>query len=154
MLCRQVFDKISREFHGISHIIVNFTGFCRFTWNSRLSDCAKYQKPSWYCELVHLHHTNWGLKICTWRLHFSSLSPKGNLKIFLISSPVKWYGVAQKKHRKFEETDSSLLVLYCHFFAPCFTSHHCLLSQHLEQDTALGEQFQLNPSILSSSPIN
>ena len=87
MLYRQVFDKISREFRSISHIIVNFTGFCGFTWNSRLSDRTKYQTPGWYCELLHLHYTNWRLKTCTWWLHFSSLSPKDDLKIFLISSP-------------------------------------------------------------------
>ena len=87
MLYRQVFDKISREFRSISHIIVNFTGFCRFTWNSRLSNRTKYQTPGWYCELLHLHYTNWRLKTCTWWLHFSSLSPKDDLKIFLISSP-------------------------------------------------------------------
>ena len=33
-----------------------------------------------YHELRHLHYTNW-------RLYFSSWSPKGDLRIFLISSP-------------------------------------------------------------------
>ena len=45
MLCRHVFGKISSEFYGISHVFVNFAGFCGFTWNSRLRNCAKYQKP-------------------------------------------------------------------------------------------------------------
>ena len=63
-------------------------------------------------------------------------------------------GSGAKKHRKFKETDSSLLVLYFHFFTPCFTSHHSLLSEHLDQDTDLGEPFQINLSILSSDQIN
>ena len=41
-----------------------------------------------YYELHHLHYTNWQLKICIWPLHFSSWLPKGNLRIFSISSPV------------------------------------------------------------------
>ena len=32
-------------------------------------------------------YTNWRLKICIWQLYFSSWSPKGDLTIFLISSP-------------------------------------------------------------------
>ena len=86
MLYRQVFDKISREFHGISHIIVNFTGFCRFTWNSQLSNRAKYQKPGWYCELLHLHYTNWRLKICV-ATTFLQFVAKRRPEDFLISSP-------------------------------------------------------------------
>ena len=35
----------------------------------------------------HLRYTNWELKICPWRLYFWSWSPKGGLRIFLISSP-------------------------------------------------------------------
>ena len=38
-------------------------------------------------ELCHLHYTNWRLKICIWRLYFSSWSLKGDLGIFLILSP-------------------------------------------------------------------
>ena len=45
MLCRHVFGKISSEFRGISCVFVNFAGFRGFTWNSRLRDRAKYQKP-------------------------------------------------------------------------------------------------------------
>ena len=45
MLCRHVFGKISSEFRWISRVFVNFAGFRRFTWNSRLRDRAKYQKP-------------------------------------------------------------------------------------------------------------
>ena len=70
MLYRHVFDKISTEFRSISRVFVNFA--------------AAY-------ELRHLHFTNWRLKICIWRLYFSGWSPKGNLKIFLISSPVWFY---------------------------------------------------------------
>ena len=67
--------------------LLNFAVFCEFLWISRLRYCSKYQKPCTY-ELRHLHITNWRLKICIWRLHFSGWSPKGDLKIFLISSPV------------------------------------------------------------------
>ena len=44
-MCRHVFGKISSEFRGISRVFVNFAGFRRFTWNLRLRDRAKYQKP-------------------------------------------------------------------------------------------------------------
>ena len=66
--------------------LLNFAVFCEFLWISRLCYCSKYQKPCTY-ELRHLHITNWRLKICIWRLHFSGWSPKGDLKMFLISSP-------------------------------------------------------------------
>ena len=62
--------------------LANFAVFCMFlwihrlTWISRLHDCAEYKKP-WYYELHHLH----------WQLYFYSWSPRGNLRIFLISSP-------------------------------------------------------------------
>ena len=71
--------------------LLNFAVFCEFLWISRLRYCSKYQKPCTY-ELRHLHITNWRLKICIWWLHFSGWSPKGGLKIFLISSPgVVWF---------------------------------------------------------------
>ena len=37
----------------------------------------------------HLHYINWWLKICIWQLHFCSLSPKGDPRIFLILSPAR-----------------------------------------------------------------
>ena len=61
---------------------------CTLSLDLPLHDHAKYQKP-WYYKLRHLHHTNWRLKICIWRLYFSSWSPKGDLRIFLFSSPSK-----------------------------------------------------------------
>ena len=67
--------------------LLSFAVFCEFLWISRLRSCSKYQKPCTY-ELRHLHITNWRLKIYIWRLHFSGWSPKGDLKIFLTSSPV------------------------------------------------------------------
>ena len=69
---RHVFDKISTEFRGILRAFVNFA-------TSRNTTSP---------ELGHFHDTNWRLKICIWRLYFSSWSPKGDLRIFLISSPV------------------------------------------------------------------
>ena len=75
MLCRHVVDKISSKFCGILHVLVNFTGFRRsVTWILQIR--TKYQKP-WYYEPRLLHYINWWLKICIWRLYFSSWSPKG-----------------------------------------------------------------------------
>ena len=72
-LYRHVVDKISTEFHGILRVFVNFAALRR-------------------CEIsmscVIYIYTNWWLKICIWRLYFSSWSPKGDLRIFLILSPV------------------------------------------------------------------
>ena len=66
---------------------MNFAGSCGFIWISWLRDHTKYQKP-WNYELRHLHYTNWRLKICIWQLYFSSWSPKGDLRIYIILSPV------------------------------------------------------------------
>ena len=66
--------------------LLNFAVFGVFWWISRLRSCWKYQKSCTY-ELRHLHFTNWRLKICVWRPYLSGWSPKGDLKIFLISSP-------------------------------------------------------------------
>ena len=68
--------------------LLNFAVFRVFLWISRLCSCSKYQKPCTY-ELLHLHVINWRLKICIWRLYFSGWLPKGDLKIFLISSPAQ-----------------------------------------------------------------
>ena len=43
-----------------------------------------------YYELHHLNYSNWLLKICIWQQYFSSWLPEGDLRIFLISSPVAW----------------------------------------------------------------
>ena len=67
MLYRHVFDKISTEFRGSAM-------------------ARNIRSPNY--DLRHLHFTNWRLEICIWRLYFSSWSPKGDLTIFLISSPV------------------------------------------------------------------
>ena len=68
--------------------LLNFAVFGVFLRISRLCSCWKYQKSCTY-ELRHLHFTNWWLKICVWRLYLSGWSPKGDLKIFLISSPAE-----------------------------------------------------------------
>ena len=74
MLYRHVFDKISTEFRGILRVFVNFAALRRREISEALTtSCIIY--------------TNWRLKIYIWRLHFSSWSPKGDLRIFLISSP-------------------------------------------------------------------
>ena len=81
MLNRQVFDKISTEFRGILRAFVNFADLPEF---HAFATARNTTSP----ELRHLHDSNWRLKICIWRLYFSSWSPKGDLRIFLISSPV------------------------------------------------------------------
>ena len=43
---------ISSEFCSILSVFVNFVGFCGFTWNSRLRELVKYQKP---CTLEQKH---------------------------------------------------------------------------------------------------
>ena len=75
--------------------LANFAVFRTLLWISRdfaglpeiRGSATALNIRYWYCELLHLHYTNWRLKTCTWWLHFSSLSPKDDLKIFLISSP-------------------------------------------------------------------
>ena len=44
-------------------------------------------------------YRNWRLKICIWRLYFSNWSPKGDLRIFLISNPVEG-GPTRNKDRE------------------------------------------------------
>ena len=83
MLYRHVFDKISTEFRGILRAFVNFADLHEPEFHS-FTTAPNIAIP----ELRHLHYTNWRLKICIWRLYFSSWSPKGDLRIFLISSPV------------------------------------------------------------------
>ena len=74
MLYRHVFDKISTEFRGILLVFVNFAALRRREIPEALTtSCIIY--------------TNLRPKIYIWRLHFSSWSPKGDLRIFLISSP-------------------------------------------------------------------
>ena len=79
MLYRQVFDKISTEFRGILRAFVNFADLPEF---HAFATARNTTSP----ELRHLHDSNWRLKICIWRLYFSSWSPKGDLRISLISS--------------------------------------------------------------------
>ena len=81
MLYRYVFDKISTEFRQILRAFVNFADLPEF---HGFATARNTTSP----ELRHLHDTNWRLKICIWRLYFSSWSPKGDLRIFSISSPV------------------------------------------------------------------
>ena len=75
-----VFSWIS-VFHSILHAFVNYADLLEFHSSATARNITS---P----ELRHLHYTNWRLKICIWRLYFSSLSRKGDLRIFLISSPV------------------------------------------------------------------
>ena len=81
MLYRHVFDKISTEFRGILRAFVNFADLHEPEFHS-FATAPNIAIP----ELRHLHYTNWRLKICIWRLYFSSGSPKGDLRISLISS--------------------------------------------------------------------
>ena len=43
-----------------------------------------------------LYYTSWRLKMCIWWLYFSTWSPKGDLRIFFILSPVPYSGA---RHR-------------------------------------------------------
>ena len=81
MLYRHVFYKIATEFRSILRAFVNLADVPEF---HGFATAQNIRSP----ELRHLHYTNWQLKICIWRLYFSSWWPKGNLRIFLISSPV------------------------------------------------------------------
>ena len=84
--------------------LLNFTVLCLLLWISRLRDHAKCITSP---ELRHLHYRNWRLKICISRLYVSSWSPKGDLRIFLISSPAQrqggrgweqeWYDTSTRK---------------------------------------------------------
>ena len=58
-----------------------FACFCEFHGSATVQNI---RSPDF--ELRHLHYTNCQLKIFIWRLYFSSWSPKGDLRIFLISS--------------------------------------------------------------------
>ena len=49
--------------------------------------CGLYKSAA-YTRVFTVHYSNWRLKICIWRLHFSSWSPKGDLRIYIISSLV------------------------------------------------------------------
>ena len=83
MLYRHVFDKISTEFRGILRAFVNFADLPEF---HGFLTSRNTTSP----ELCHLHDTNWRLKICIWRLYFSSWSPKGDLRIFFNFEPCYW----------------------------------------------------------------
>ena len=63
-----------------------YTDFCPWYFQTIKSDRLHH---SMSC-VRHLPYTNWRLKICMWHLYFSSWSPEGNLRIFLILSPVLW----------------------------------------------------------------
>ena len=56
----------------------DFAVFCMF-WHREKSEALTMS-----CVI----YTNWRLKIYIWRPYFSSWSPKGDLRTFLISSPV------------------------------------------------------------------
>ena len=63
-----------------------YTDFCPWYFQTIKSDRLHHTMSC----VRHLHYTNWRLKICMWQLYFSSWSPEGNLRIFLILSPVLW----------------------------------------------------------------
>ena len=56
----------------------DFAVFCMF-WRREKSEALTMS-----CAI----YTNWRLKVYIWRPYFSSWSPKGDLRTFLISSPV------------------------------------------------------------------
>ena len=80
MLYRHVSHKISTKFWGILRAFVNFADLPEF---HGFATAQNITSP----ELRHLHYKIWRLKIYIWQLYFSSCSPNGDLRIFLISSP-------------------------------------------------------------------
>ena len=76
----QTFQTCCTDMYLI-RFLPNFAVFCVFLWISRLCN------PREISEALTVSFTNWRLKLCIWRLFFSSWSPKGDLRIFLISSP-------------------------------------------------------------------
>ena len=80
MLYRHISHKISTKFCGILRALVSFTDLPEL---HGFTTARNIPSP----ELRHLHYKNWRLKICIWRLYFSSCLPKGDLMIFLNSSP-------------------------------------------------------------------
>ena len=107
MLYRHVFEKISTEFHGILRAFVNFVDLHVPEFHS-FATVRNITIP----ELRHLHYTNWRLKICIWRLYFSSWSPKGDLRIFLISSPASRLFFAYVMFAKVEIIKEMLTVCF------------------------------------------
>ena len=93
--------------------LVNFAVFRVILWISQLCSCSKYQKPCTY-ELRHFHFTNWRLKICIWRLYFSGWSPQGDLKIFLILSPVLAWRVMMMTMMMMMMTTTMIISLSVH----------------------------------------
>ena len=127
MLYRQVFDKISTEFRGILRAFVNFADLPEF---HGFATARNTTSP----ELRHLHDSNWWLKICIWRLYFCSWSPKGDLRIFLISSPdmLAWryeFYFLVTKTIFYSLTPLVRKILFCHpeikFISSC---HHVISS--------------------------
>ena len=98
MLYRYVFDKISTEFRGILLVFVNFAALRRREIPEALTtSCIIY--------------TNWRPKIYIWRLHFSSWSPKGDLRIFFLCSFDWFLYCFQTTLRPF----SNNFILFLHF---------------------------------------
>ena len=76
----QTFQTCCTDMYFI-RFLPNFAVFCVFLWISRLCD------PREISEALTVSFTNGRLELCIWRLFFSGWSPKGDLRIFLISSP-------------------------------------------------------------------
>ena len=72
--------------HKVSLYLQIYTDFCPWYFQTIKTDRLHHTMSC----VHHLHYTNWRLKICMWQLYFSSWSPEGNLRIFLILSPVSW----------------------------------------------------------------
>ena len=96
MLYRHVFDKIFTEFCSSLRAFVNFADLPEF---HRFMTAQNITSP----ELRHWHYTKWWLKICIWQLYFSSWLPKGDPRLFFISSPVRWSSLLIKQEREWIE---------------------------------------------------
>ena len=85
-----------------------FRAYCKNVPHAIPNDIKHFQQaqPEHYFD-----YTNWRLKICIWPLYFSSQLPKGDLTIFLISSPAHtfkfkeglgcWYTMLFREHKMY-----------------------------------------------------
>ena len=111
--------KLKRTFHLIllcfhhkkcakSHKQSQFTS--KFIPTS-IHDICKSDGSCHTIRLHHLRYANWRLKICILRLYFSSWSPKVDLRIFLISSPVGGFAYKRWLHMRFHFHYSNNIII-------------------------------------------
>ena len=73
------FQVWTRLFCGSMYFLFPIFSYLLYECVPRHTDDIKHFQQA---EPEYFDHTNWQLKICSWRLYFSSWSPKGDLPIF------------------------------------------------------------------------